>query len=41
MNEINNLQLLIDRSLFEKDKWSQEQIEKREDLRKQIEVIRG
>lgn len=41
MNEIRHLQYLIDRSLFSRAAWNQDQIVKREAWRAEIEKLRG
>ena len=39
MNEIRHLQYLIDRSMFGRAVWNQEEIEKREAWRAEIKVL--
>jgi hypothetical protein len=41
MSQIRHLQYLIDRSLFARSAWNQEEIEKREAWRAEIKELKG
>lgn len=41
VKQLRRYQFLIDASMCQKDKWSDEQIQRREALREAIEILKG